>query len=100
MRITRTLTSLSLVASTLLPSVALAAPLTVNQYERKTQFVDLYKRNKAWVEGRVKLVQTDLNTGELHQDAYEANLYAVREHVDSFDCYNKINLAACRTSAK
>ena len=94
------ITSLAIVASVLFPSLAAAAPMHVNTYERKTALVDHWKRNQAWVEGRVKLVQSDKDTGEFFQASYEKNITAIREHVKAYDCANKINVAACRTSAK
>jgi hypothetical protein len=100
MRIARNIIGLVITASVLFPSVAAAAPMHVNVYEKKTALVDNWKRNQSWVQGRVKLAQTNQETGEFFQSAYDANVLAIREHVNQYECYNKVNPAACRPPKK
>lgn len=92
----RTLSFLIAALVVMVAPVTSSAYMHVTQYEAKTHLVDNYKQNKALVESRVRLIQTNQDTKEFYQAAFEANMQAVRETVNSFDCYTGVNPAACK----
>jgi hypothetical protein len=90
--------SLSLL-SLLLPNVA-GAYMTVTDYEARTGLYDSWQRDRTDVLARIRAAQTNQNTGETNERAYNVNVVEVEKWTAAYECQTRIAIDRCLVRAE